>query len=767
MSPFAAETTAEFLLRLRRAIAHAGRFSLRDPTSRWLATVVLLFVLTLLLPAESWGESPALLALVAGLVLAAWVLFVEQRRDRLSASRTYRKANRMWARREIRLGGFLAWTIMIFATSLLAMPYAIMSLSSLLLPVPRVEPRTLMAGSPSLNGYASSSGCVAESRSDINALVQRETSWTGPERTAAARLSKCTLIRVRAESAGAVSDSHISILQFCGHGGLMQTDCETTPAPGSSMPSVVNGQTEALLELLTRNRQSLVVVYVHGWRHDDRSGDDDLRRFVHLANYSAAFVKSPLRMPSSAHAALQHPLHVVAVYVGWRGNQLHRDDGGALSTILAALTFPARKRASEAAAKQVVDVLKHIEGHLEALNQALPQGSRQRNRMLVVGHSAGGNLLMHGLQERMAEALRLRTRVAEWEKPMRGPLGDLTVLINPASEARRWTAIQESFYSDLDRLSGPRRARIGDSCSNLACLFTNEQPPTVMSITAGASSLSDDERAERLSSASPDALVHRVVAGLPTRLQDRLLVVSDWVTEFVFPLSQVVFAGHWFDPAARSTIGHFIAPDTNSSLGRSASSFRPPGSRLGLSHLLEINGKAEGGTAFLAAATLLPHQCAPDRHWLWFARAARPGIGQNEFARQRLALVGRDPTAVHAGWDGNHTGRGVKSFGVIQRARPFLNAQFAHLPRRPWAWLTAAPKPENHQDLASPMPPTFPYWNVAALDSVLEDHGRFISYPLWCSLNQFVLDDPAERPGTETIARRRPHDGVTPPSPSP
>lgn len=767
MLPFFHGLMSRAFQALSRGLAPTQHVVPRDPMWRWSGAMVLLFVLPLLLPPADWGESTVLLAILAALVLVAWLLFLRQRRDRLAASHAYRSARRIWSRLEVRLGGLLAWSVMIAATVFLVFPYAIQNLSSRLLPVPRVEPRMLAAQPPSLSGDAPSSGCVAEGQTPINALIQRESDWNDQERTAAARLSKCTLIRIRARSAGSISDFHLSILQFCEHGGLIQTDCKTTPAPDNPVPSVVNRQTESLLDQLTRNKQSLVVVYVHGWRHDDRSGDDDLRRLVHLANYSAAFVKSPLRMPSSVQASLQHPPNVVAVYVSWRGNQLSRDDGGLRSTILAALTFPSRKRASESAALQVVAVLKHIEGHLGSLNQGLPPGSQSRNRMLVVGHSAGGNLLMHGLQDRMSRALRERIQSGAWDRPMKGPLGDLTVLINPASEAIRWTAIQRGFYSDLNQLSGPQRTLIAGSCRNLACLFGNEQPPTVMSITAGASSLSTSERSERISSLSRGSLLGRLIVTLPPRIQDRLLVVSDWVTEMVFPISQVLFEARWLDPAGRSAIGHYIAPGAGRERHGSAPSLQPAGSRLGLSHLLEVNGKARGATSFHAAEILAPHQCEPDHHWLWFARAAPIGIGSTAFAEQRSALTMRLPSILHAGWDGNSAAARVKSFGVIQRTRPLLNAQFVHLPQRRWAWVTPSPPPEDHVDLPSPVPPAFPYWNVAASDSVLEDHGRFISYPLWCSLNQFVLDSPAERPIRETLAQRRPYDTITPASPSP
>ena len=41
-----------------------------------------------------------------------------------------------------------------------------------------------------------------------------------------------------------------------------------------------------------------------------------------------------------------------------------------------------------------------------------------------------------------------------------------------------------------------------------------------------------------------------------------------------------------------------------------------------------------------------------------------------------------------------------------------------------------------------------PFWNVRALDTAIKDHHGWVSYPMWCAINQLVLDDvTARRPG--------------------
>jgi hypothetical protein len=34
-----------------------------------------------------------------------------------------------------------------------------------------------------------------------------------------------------------------------------------------------------------------------------------------------------------------------------------------------------------------------------------------------------------------------------------------------------------------------------------------------------------------------------------------------------------------------------------------------------------------------------------------------------------------------------------------------------------------------------------PFWNVRVLDTAVREHAGYVNYPLWCALNQLVLDD--------------------------
>ena len=62
--------------------------------------------------------------------------------------------------------------------------------------------------------------------------------------------------------------------------------------------------------------------------------------------------------------------------------------------------------------------------------------------MIVIGHSLGGNMLMTALKDQLIKDVVRH----EPETMFGSPVGDLIVLLNPASEAAHWTAIQRAVW---------------------------------------------------------------------------------------------------------------------------------------------------------------------------------------------------------------------------------------------------------------------------------------------------------------------------------
>ncbi|MFD0934513.1 hypothetical protein ACFQ12_04860, partial [Methylobacterium trifolii] len=144
--------------------------------------------------------------------------------------------------------------------------------------------------------------------------------------------------------------------------------------------------------------------------------------------------------------------------------------GGFFGGLSAGVTLFDRKPVSEAIAPAAISALRTIEGTLSAPGA--------HNRLIVAGHSLGGNMLATGLKDDVVKAVR-RHRFGETLPPV---LGNLVVLINPASEASKWTAIQREVWTHLaeypDVHTPASEVARGDG------YFPPEQRPVMMSVTA-------------------------------------------------------------------------------------------------------------------------------------------------------------------------------------------------------------------------------------------------------------------------------------------
>ncbi|MGB7242929.1 MAG: hypothetical protein WBC93_12685, partial [Sulfitobacter sp.] len=204
-------------------------------------------------------------------------------------------------------------------------------------------------------------------------------------------------------------------------------------------------QLNALKSNLKRNSQNYVITYVHGWRHDSEIGDTDVQKFRVLLAYSRSFLNTRcVKLNRYCNASL------TGVFVGWRGRTfpepVDRKKSNAflngIYTILAAPTLWSRKKQSENFAKGVQPVIGEIiDGIKDELT--LNTDSYIADKHLVFGHSLGGNMLATFMQPKVMAAVNDHT-LGTTMKPI---VGDLVVLLNPASEASKWTSFQEAIRS--------------------------------------------------------------------------------------------------------------------------------------------------------------------------------------------------------------------------------------------------------------------------------------------------------------------------------
>ena len=228
------------------------------------------------------------------------------------------------------------------------------------------------------------------------------------------------------------------------------------------------GQLDALEQRLEGGGDNYVLVFIHGWRHDASIGDQDVADTRLYAAHAARFLAQRCR-----DAKRDCDTKVTAIYVGWRGarvdesalrSHLGQTIGGLLGNISAGSTLFDRKPVAEAIAPAAISALHSIE-------TVLAKGS-PHNRMIVIGHSLGGDMLASGLHDELLHAVD-RQDAGQTLAPT---LGDLVVLINPAAEAHKWTDVQR----DVRR----REAERAGADASRATFFAATQRPIVVSVTS-------------------------------------------------------------------------------------------------------------------------------------------------------------------------------------------------------------------------------------------------------------------------------------------
>jgi hypothetical protein len=211
-------------------------------------------------------------------------------------------------------------------------------------------------------------------------------------------------------------------------------------------------QLDALVAHLRHQRQlgnhSYVIAFVHGWRHNAGIGDSDVAKLRLMAAYTASFLRQRcLELERDCNTV------VTAVFLGWRGARIDeryasRALGPRVGQYLdaafgmppALLTLFDRKPVSERVGPAAVTALRRIDA-ITFDRTGTGWKRDTQSRMIVFGHSLGGNMLATTLRETMLD--RIARHVPG--TAMTPPFADLIVLLNPASEASNWTVLQRAM----------------------------------------------------------------------------------------------------------------------------------------------------------------------------------------------------------------------------------------------------------------------------------------------------------------------------------
>jgi hypothetical protein len=245
----------------------------------------------------------------------------------------------------------------------------------------------------------------------------------------------------------------------------------------------VISQTDALLTHLKKQtaggHSNYVIAFIHGWRHDARIGDLNVADLRLYAAYLAWFLKQ-----RCATEDRYCNTTVTAVYIGWRGGRLDetrlKERFGAsvdnwLTGLLAAPTLFDRKPVSEQIGPSVLSLLRLIS---ETIGDSDNPGVKSDSRLVVFAHSLGGDLLISALNKTLLTLIREQlpnTRV-------KLPIGNMIVLLNPASEAANWTSLQSAVRERMSDLRAQRRSCCLEQDKDT--VFPANQPPIILSLTS-------------------------------------------------------------------------------------------------------------------------------------------------------------------------------------------------------------------------------------------------------------------------------------------
>jgi hypothetical protein len=250
-----------------------------------------------------------------------------------------------------------------------------------------------------------------------------------------------------------------------------------------AVKKINKSQLTTIVDHLDNTVPRYVMVFVHGWRHDASIGDSNVSEFREYAAHAARFLEDRWTDPAASKP------HVTAVFVGWRGARTdetwlrrHLGTFGAwIGNFSAILTLFDRKPVSEAIAPSVLAGLRALEEKLDIAGP-LPAGSDipagHANKMIVFGHSLGGNLLATALQDELLKKVAHHPS-GTYMLPV---LGDLVILINPASEATKWTSIQRGVWSRIALSAYERQPFVEYAASH--SFFRRDQRPILISVTA-------------------------------------------------------------------------------------------------------------------------------------------------------------------------------------------------------------------------------------------------------------------------------------------
>ncbi len=180
------------------------------------------------------------------------------------------------------------------------------------------------------------------------------------------------------------------------------------------------------LEEEDKEQPLLLLVFVHGWKHNARHDDGNVEMFRHNL---ASLHEVEQELSKERKRA---PRRVAGVYIGWRGLSIK-------PRVLKEFSFWDRKStAHEVGRGAISEVLMRLEDFRNESRRRRPEGTW----LIVVGHSFGGAAVFSALAPTLIHRF-VQSRDASGQAVPPSGFGDLVVLINPAFEAARYQVLRD------------------------------------------------------------------------------------------------------------------------------------------------------------------------------------------------------------------------------------------------------------------------------------------------------------------------------------
>jgi hypothetical protein len=202
----------------------------------------------------------------------------------------------------------------------------------------------------------------------------------------------------------------------------------------------------------------MVVLFIHGWHHNAARRDQNLRSFKQTLRELNRELHQPSRSNMRGTLTSSENVRLIGIYLGWRGRSLP----GWLDY---ATVWPRKSAAERVGDGDASEFIERLDRIYLRRNAALV--SRQNNRhlplmgLVTIGHSLGGQVLLRALGRSLEYALAKRaphtadtlnpTTLRRDRKPAHaavGSLGDLNIILNPATEAYQFARI-DALYRQL------------------------------------------------------------------------------------------------------------------------------------------------------------------------------------------------------------------------------------------------------------------------------------------------------------------------------